>query len=292
MERHGATGTSKETLIDEGQIIWQIGSNDKISETCIHAEEMMSCAARNCRDALDFIARMERAQDRDLSAALGTYVQNTCEAMKQVDNALEKKRTNLAKLLFEVPGGSSDDMSWRNLIARQEVMAHKLLTLDDEGIQSEVRRDLGALYELLSRVYFVPVETRLEDGRGFRPRIEVGAMRQLQPCEPGTKPVIGRSLIFIFEDEADGFSAFRLGLSTNDTILLAGPSGSRNLGVGFASTGLAANSDSYDTWFRAKVREALDDPRPSIPHADVMADMRKMIADKQRATSRMATRCA
>jgi len=49
--------------------------------------------------------------------------------------------------------------------------------------------------------------------------------------------------------------------------------------------GLAVEPDAHDTWFRAKVREALDDPRPSIPHADVMADMRRMIEDKQRATS-------
>jgi hypothetical protein len=26
---------------------------------------------------------------------------------------------------------------------------------------------------------------------------------------------------------------------------------------------------SYDLWFRAKVREALDDPRPAIPHDEV-----------------------
>jgi len=27
---------------------------------------------------------------------------------------------------------------------------------------------------------------------------------------------------------------------------------------------------AYDAWFRAKVQEALDDPRPMIPHAEVM----------------------
>jgi hypothetical protein len=34
----------------------------------------------------------------------------------------------------------------------------------------------------------------------------------------------------------------------------------------------------YDKWFRAKVQESLDDPRPTIPHAQVMAEMEVIIA--------------
>jgi predicted transcriptional regulator len=33
----------------------------------------------------------------------------------------------------------------------------------------------------------------------------------------------------------------------------------------------------HDAWFRAKVQEALDDPRPGIPHDVVMDDIRAMI---------------
>jgi hypothetical protein len=29
---------------------------------------------------------------------------------------------------------------------------------------------------------------------------------------------------------------------------------------------------AYDTWFRQQVQEAIDDPRPSIPHDEVMAE--------------------
>jgi DNA-damage-inducible protein J len=36
---------------------------------------------------------------------------------------------------------------------------------------------------------------------------------------------------------------------------------------------------AYDAWFRAKVREALDDPRPRIPHAEVMARAEKRRAE-------------
>jgi DNA-damage-inducible protein J len=33
----------------------------------------------------------------------------------------------------------------------------------------------------------------------------------------------------------------------------------------------ASDPAAYDAWFRAKVREALDDPRPPIPHDEVEA---------------------
>ena len=39
-------------------------------------------------------------------------------------------------------------------------------------------------------------------------------------------------------------------------------------------------ADSYDAWFRAKVQESLDDPRPSIPHDVVMAKMRALLKSK------------
>jgi hypothetical protein len=35
----------------------------------------------------------------------------------------------------------------------------------------------------------------------------------------------------------------------------------------------------HDAWFRAKVQEALDDPRPGIPH-DVMMDEARAIIDR------------
>jgi hypothetical protein len=39
-------------------------------------------------------------------------------------------------------------------------------------------------------------------------------------------------------------------------------------------------ADRYDAWFRAKVQESLDDPRPSIPHDVVMAKMRALLKSK------------
>lgn len=37
----------------------------------------------------------------------------------------------------------------------------------------------------------------------------------------------------------------------------------------------------YDRWFRAKVQASLDDPRPSIPHDQVMAEMRSLLESKR-----------
>lgn len=42
-------------------------------------------------------------------------------------------------------------------------------------------------------------------------------------------------------------------------------------------------ADSYDLWFRAKVQEALDDPRPSIPHDEAMALVEQRLAAKRKA---------
>lgn len=41
-------------------------------------------------------------------------------------------------------------------------------------------------------------------------------------------------------------------------------------------------ADSYDRWFRAKVQASIDDPRPNIPHEQVMAEMRALIESKRK----------
>lgn len=39
----------------------------------------------------------------------------------------------------------------------------------------------------------------------------------------------------------------------------------------------AEQEQSYDAWVKAKVQASLDDPRPNIPHAEVMAKMEAII---------------
>ncbi len=45
--------------------------------------------------------------------------------------------------------------------------------------------------------------------------------------------------------------------------------------------GLTTEPEGYDAWFRAKVQEAIDDPRPGIPHDEVMARMQALIDSKR-----------
>jgi DNA-damage-inducible protein J len=47
---------------------------------------------------------------------------------------------------------------------------------------------------------------------------------------------------------------------------------------------LATDPAAYDAWFRAKVQQALDDPRPAIPHDEVEAHF----AERRRAALRKA----
>ena len=45
-------------------------------------------------------------------------------------------------------------------------------------------------------------------------------------------------------------------------------------------------AEAYDVWFRAKVQEALDSDEPDIPHEQVMAEARAIIAKYRDAPSR------
>ena len=46
---------------------------------------------------------------------------------------------------------------------------------------------------------------------------------------------------------------------------------------------LTADPDAYDAWFRAKVQESLEDPRPPASHAQVMDQAQALIDPKRRA---------
>jgi len=49
--------------------------------------------------------------------------------------------------------------------------------------------------------------------------------------------------------------------------------------------GLTADPQAHDAWFRAKVREALDDGRSAVPHQQVMDEAQALIDRKRRARS-------
>jgi DNA-damage-inducible protein J len=57
-----------------------------------------------------------------------------------------------------------------------------------------------------------------------------------------------------------------LGLTVSDVMRIVL---TRVANEGALPVGLVADSKAHDAWFRAKVQEALDDPRPAIAHDDV-----------------------
>lgn len=44
-----------------------------------------------------------------------------------------------------------------------------------------------------------------------------------------------------------------------------------------------AEADQYDSWFREQVQSSIDDTRPNIPHDQVMAEARALLAARRAA---------
>ena len=70
-----------------------------------------------------------------------------------------------------------------------------------------------------------------------------------------------------------------LGITVSDAvrILLT-----RTANEGAPPFALTQNAAAHDAWFRAKVQEALDDPRPAIPHEKVETHFAKRRAAARR----------
>jgi DNA-damage-inducible protein J len=79
---------------------------------------------------------------------------------------------------------------------------------------------------------------------------------------------------------SDALAGVGLTLSDAVRILLT-----RVAAEGGLPAGLTADPDAYDAWFRAKVQEALDDPRPTTPPAKAMQDAQALIDGKRLAKS-------
>lgn len=76
----------------------------------------------------------------------------------------------------------------------------------------------------------------------------------------------------------DALTSVGLTLSDAVRILLT-----RVAAEGGLPAGLTADPAAHDAWFRAKVQEALADPHPTTPHAQVMQEARDLIDGKRRA---------
>ena len=79
---------------------------------------------------------------------------------------------------------------------------------------------------------------------------------------------------------ADTLAGVGLTLSDAVRILLT-----RVAAEGGLPASLTTDPEAHDAWFRAKVREALHDPRPTVPHERAMSDSQALIDGKRRARS-------
>ena len=79
---------------------------------------------------------------------------------------------------------------------------------------------------------------------------------------------------------ADTLAEAGLTLSDAVRILLT-----RVAAEGRLPTGLTADPEAHDVWFRTRVREALDDRHPAVPHERAMSDAQALIDRKRRAPS-------
>ena len=219
---HGATEVETRELFKQSQVIWQLAEGVEVSETCVALEEFMSNAARNAQSAINVIARMEGNEDHDLVAAMKKYVEDTGQSIKEVDDRLKEKESSLSALFSEIPDESEDEVSWRNLIGRRNVIAHKLLSVDNKQVYEEAKRDFASLHQLLSNIYFVPTLTNWENNKGFSVFLKPTIFHTLRPVTARDQKIrTGEALIFICEDIHEGFLSFRMGRSIDNKLLLA-----------------------------------------------------------------------
>lgn len=78
----------------------------------------------------------------------------------------------------------------------------------------------------------------------------------------------------IRDKASDVLAASGLTVSDAVRILLT-----RTANEGAVPSGLIADDAEYDAWFRAKVQEAIDDPRPRIPDDEVSRQMAELRAE-------------
>lgn len=82
--------------------------------------------------------------------------------------------------------------------------------------------------------------------------------------------------------EDAGTKLANVGLTLSDAVRILLTRISKEGGL---PAGLTADPAAHDVWFRAKVQEALDDTRPSIPHREVIEEAQAFIDSRRRARS-------
>ena len=214
-ERRGATRVEIDEMFEDAVVGFPVLTGSPIAEPCVEMYEFMSAAARSTVAAVEVLDRLETEDDPHLVAALKRYVEETGQSLKEVDSRLKKLHSGLNELFSEIS-------SWKSLISRRDVIAHKILTLDDDKVRKEANQDFRALSQLLSNIHFAPSIIDLEQGIGPRVNVRAEYLRGLVPSEAGQDAFVpGSTAIIVCLDVRKGIMTFRLGRGPNNEALLA-----------------------------------------------------------------------
>ena len=214
-ERRGATRVEMDEMFDDAVVVFPASTGSPIAEPCVEMYEFMSAATRSAAAGVEVLDRLNTEDDPHLVAALKRYVEDTGQALKEVDNRLKKLHSGLNELFPEIS-------SWKGLISRRDVIAHRILTLDDDKVREEADRDFRALCQLLSNIHFAPTIIDLEQGIGPKVAIRSNYLRELVPSEANQEAfVLGGALVVVCLDARKGIVTFRLGRSPDNKALLA-----------------------------------------------------------------------
>ena len=180
-ERRGATRVEMDEMFDDAVVVFPASTGSPIAEPCIEMYEFMSAATRSAAAGVEVLDRLNTEDDPHLVAALKRYVEDTGQALKEVDNRLKKLHSGLNELFPEIS-------SWKGLISRRDVIAHRILTLDDDKVREEANRDFRALCQLLSNIHFAPTVIDLEQGIGPQVIARSKELLDLAPSEADQRP--------------------------------------------------------------------------------------------------------
>lgn len=214
-ERRGAARAKMEGMFAAAAVVLPVSTSRPIAEPCVEMYEFMSAAARSAVAGVEVLDRLKTEDDPHLVAALKRYVEDTGQALKEVDNRLKQLHSGLNLLFPEIS-------SWKELIGRRDVIAHQILTLDDDKIREEADRDFRALCRLLGNIHFAPTIIDLERGIGPQVIVRANYLRGLASSEPGQDAfVLGGSMVVVCLDASKGIIVFRLGRSSDNRALMA-----------------------------------------------------------------------
>ena len=98
-----------EQMYEDEVVIFPVSTSRPIAEPCVEMSEFMAAAARSAVAGVEVLDRLNTEDDPHLVAALKRYVEETGQALKEVDNRLKKLHSGLNELFPEIP-------SWKSLI--------------------------------------------------------------------------------------------------------------------------------------------------------------------------------